>query len=280
MEPKVVCEGLEFPEGPVWHPEAGLLVTEIQGQRVSRVSGGSYEVVARTGGGANGMTLGPDGALYVTNNGGIAPGWTAPDAFGGRVQRVTMDGVVEDVATEFEGTPLVAPNDLCFGPDGLLYFTDPRWEHGKELQTQGRIHRTDLSGKVELLYEGGLFTNGLGFSPGGGLLYVALTYEQKLVVHDWSVDGLSGMRDFCSLPAGFPDGFCLDARGRLYVAATIGNGVQVFGQDGAHVELLGCGEGSMITNCAIAPDGTLYVTDSGRGLVLAFELGLERLPLY
>jgi gluconolactonase len=259
-----ICGGLLFPEGPVWHPDGFLLVTEIIGQRISRVAGDRFEVLARTGGGANGMTLGPDGALYVTNNGGIALDWAAPDAIQGRIQRVTLDGDVTDVVV----ADLGSPNDCCFGPDGLLYFTDPRWEHGKEIHTAGRIYRTSLDGDLELLAEGPLFTNGLAFS--GDTLLVAATYEQRILAYPWSASGLSVPTEFCRLQHGFPDGLCLDDAGRIYVAATIGRGIEVFEPDGSFVELLPIGDDTLPTNCCFGPDGTLYVTDSGGGRV--FEL--------
>src|SRR5258708_39173658 len=43
-------------------------------QRLSRVTpGGQVEIIGELGGGPNGAALGPDGRIYVTNNGG--PGW-------------------------------------------------------------------------------------------------------------------------------------------------------------------------------------------------------------
>src|SRR5215470_2192060 len=102
MRHRVLATGLEFPEGPVWLGRERVAFTEIRGQCVSLWERGIVRTVACTGGGANGATLGADGALYVANNGGVSLGhdgtWLAPDPIPGRIQRVTLAGEVRDVA--------------------------------------------------------------------------------------------------------------------------------------------------------------------------------------
>src|SRR5256885_14962973 len=68
MSHEILADGLQFPEGPVWLGPERVAFTEIRGQCVSVWERGAVRRIARTGGGANGATLGPDGALYVTNN--------------------------------------------------------------------------------------------------------------------------------------------------------------------------------------------------------------------
>ena len=69
---EVVATGLQFPEGPVAMADGSVLIVEIRRQTVSRVTpDGKVAVVAKTGGGPNGLAIGPDGAVYICNNGGF-----------------------------------------------------------------------------------------------------------------------------------------------------------------------------------------------------------------
>ena len=70
---RIIASGLQFPEGPVAMPDGSILVVEIARETLSRVlPGGRIEVVANIPGGPNGAALGPDGRIYICNNGGFA----------------------------------------------------------------------------------------------------------------------------------------------------------------------------------------------------------------
>jgi gluconolactonase len=280
MEVRVLAEELRFPEGPVWLGRERVAFTEIRGQCVSLWERGIVRTVAVTGGGANGATLGADGALYVANNGGLSLGhdgtWLAPQPIAGRIQRVTLAGAVQDVAVDLPGAPPNRPNDLCFGPDGLLYYTDPHnWEDLAHLGT-GRVARTTLDGHVELLAEVPAFPNGIAFGP-DERLYVAQSVERRILVMDPEPGAPADV--WCTLPRGYPDGFCFDADGRLYVAGSLGDVLVVFEPDGRPREVVELGGGSEPTNCCLG-DGTLYVTLAGTGRLAALDVGVEALPLH
>ena len=276
----VLATGLEFPEGPVHLGPERVAFVEIRGGRVSLWEGGAVRPIAATGGGPNGATLGADGALYVTNNGGLSLGpqgrWMSDAPITGRLQRVALDGAVRDVAVRLPGTPPNRPNDLCFGPDGLLYYTDPHdWENGLKLGP-GRVCRATLDGRVELLAVVPHFPNGIGFSPGNHL-YIAQSITRAILVMD-AFPGATP-RVHCELPRGYPDGFCFDRDGRLYVAGSLGDVLVVFEPDGRVRRMIDMGKGCEPTNCCIG-DGVLYVTCAGTGRLEAIEVGVEALPLY
>lgn len=52
-----VCDGLEFPEGPVAMADGSVIVVEVQGQRLTRVQpNGRKETLVETGGGPSART--------------------------------------------------------------------------------------------------------------------------------------------------------------------------------------------------------------------------------
>ena len=70
---RVLATDLEFPEGPVVMPDGSVVLVEIRGKRLTRVyPDGRKEVVAQIPGGPNGAALGPDGKMYICNNGGFS----------------------------------------------------------------------------------------------------------------------------------------------------------------------------------------------------------------
>ena len=69
---EILAENLQFPEGPIAMPGGSVILVEIKRGTLTRVWNGRSEVIALLGGGPNGAAFGPDGAIYVCNNGGFA----------------------------------------------------------------------------------------------------------------------------------------------------------------------------------------------------------------
>lgn len=261
----VVASGVGFAEGPVALAGGGLAVVSIDRGAIHRIDDtGAVRVLAVTGGGPNGLAEGHGGTLFAAQNGGWLHGRRATPEVPGGVQAIGPDGAVSWVSRA-----LVAPNDLCFGRDGLLYVTDPSRDAGMR---DGRLWRVDpASGEAELLAELDWYPNGIGFPAGDDALYVARTGERRIVRFALDGGGLGRPEDVAALPEGLPDGFAWDADGHL-VAAVVGveepGFLAVLDGDGRLLDRVRPGSARLYTNVAIALDGTLYVTDADEGRVL------------
>lgn len=181
---EVVAEGLAFPEGPVVMADGSVIVVELAGGRITRCWNGRSEVICAIGGGPNGAAIGPDGALWVCNNGGLdlakfqnarGPGCE------GRIERVDLStGRFERVYDACEGIPLEAPNDLVFDADGRLWFTDLGKSHDGIRTASGLFTCLPDGGSIEAIFRHAVGYNGIGLSPDGTTVYCADTHQARL----------------------------------------------------------------------------------------------------
>jgi gluconolactonase len=286
--------GLRFPEGPIAMADGSVVLVEMFGPRLTRVKhDGSTETVAEVEGGPNGAAVGPDGAIYVCNNGGcfrpvefggmLLPGPFDPDAYiGGRIQRVEpTTGAVTDLYSECDGRPLRAPNDLVMDGHGGFYFTD----HGIR---DHHARTSDLTGIYYGRCDGSAITqvqfpveapNGIGLSPDGDVLYWAETHSGRVFSRRVAGPGelvAQAPLDpglLCGLPGyQFFDSLAVDGDGWVCVATIFNGGITAISPDGATVEHHPTGD-LLTTNVCFGGDDlrTAYITLSGTGKLVSMH---------
>jgi gluconolactonase len=249
----LLASGLGFSEGPVVMGDGRVVLCDCNTGELLVYTDGSVRAHARTGGSPWGAVLGSDDAIYVTQGGNV-PGSGDTSAVSG-IQRVLPDGAVSLLFSQVDGYPLYGPNDLAFGPDGRLWFTDSGSEQDLrfEVRSPGRLFAVGPSGTGELLLElPGVCPNGIAFDA-----------QQRLYWTESLARRIQRLEDgrpvtFCQLPdSHVPDGMAFAADGRLFVATTISQGVTIISPDGGLLDEIRLGEHP--TNCAF--DGSdLYVT--------------------
>jgi gluconolactonase len=300
---KEIANGLAFPEGPIALADGSVIVVEIAGGRLTRISpDGKKHVVAELDGGPNGAAIGPDGKCYVCNNGGftwhkddqnyLRPTGRAENYTSGRIEQVDIEtGRSRVLYDSCDGIPLKGPNDIVFDAAGGFWFTDLGKIYGR-LMDRGAVYyaRTDGSLIKEVIFP--IMTpNGVGLSPDGKTLYVSETETSRL----WSFP-ITGEGEVAKLPwpsptggrlvHGLPgyqrfDSLAVEEGGNICVATLVRGGVSVFAPSGALVEFHEAPE-IYCTNICFGGDAmqTAYLTLSGTGRLIAVDWPRPGLALH
>ena len=263
-----VAGGFKFTEGPLWRPDGTLWFSDVQGNVVrSLTRDGKVTVLIENAGGAanappdafvgsNGMAEAPDGSVWMVQHGAR------------QIVRVGPDRTLTPMVSTFEGKRFNSPNDLVFGKDGSLYFTDPPYglakqdeDPAKEMAFNG-VYRF-ANGRVQALVRDLNRPNGLAFSPDFKVLYVNNSDAAKNLVmrYDVAADGTLAngrvLADLTSKTDGLTDGLKVDAKGNLYTSGP--GGIWVLSPEGKHLGTIEPPE--VPANCGWGDDDkTLYMT--------------------
>ena len=185
-----------------------------------------------------------------------------------KVVRYEHDGTVTELASQYGGKSLNAPNDAIVHPNGDIWFTDPgygglmnyegRRAKGESVQPYQKeaIYRIDVkTGKLHQLSDAIHKPNGLCFSPDYRKLYVADTGASHYPdaprnIKVWDIVDAANLRngrEFASMElelngekvGGFADGIRADADGNIWASAGwVGDGydgVHIFAPDGVRI---------------------------------------------
>lgn len=205
----------------------------------------------------------------------------------GAQSRIPRIGVLSPnratLAGEFEGVPLVFPNDLVVDRKGGIYFTDQlqtRFRPVPAGRTKPLIFYIQPDGKLVKVSEEVTSPNGIILSPDEKILYVA--NGPTMAAFDVQPDGtLRNFRTFATLVGlnrnaqgqvqGGGDSICVDEAGRVYVSTAVG--VQVFGPDGKHLGTIPTPLPPQSVAFAGPEKKTLYIV--GRGAVYKVAMMAE-----
>ncbi len=296
MKIREIATGLQFPEGPIAMDDGSVVLVEIARGTLSRVTpDGRIHVIAELGGGPNGAAIGPDGAVYVCNNGGFRwhtesdgchrPIGQADDYSGGRIERVDLaTGRFERLYESVEGQALKGPNDIVFDAHGGFYFTDLGKVRAAEMDRGGVFYAQPNGSGASVIARPVMTPNGIALSPDGNTLYYAETEGARVWAFDITAPGVvrkdgwpspHGGRMVAASPGGHYqrfDSMAVDALGNVCVATLIHGGISVVSPDGSltsHVPL----PDRFTTNICFGGRGmtTAYVTLSGSGRLIAID---------
>jgi gluconolactonase len=267
------AEGLDQPEGPVFLADGSLVLAEMGEGRacVTLFKEGGKQVLARPGGRPTGLAADGDGCIWVAGSQGNALVRLAPS--GEIIARIEGDA---------QG-PFLFPNDLAFGPDGLLYMTDSGMVPGDLIRGldiredfatahyDGRLFQIDpRSARVLRRLTTGLrFANGLAFGRDAALYFnetlTGTIYRQEIgrapeVFARTASDTATAC--FCG-----PDGMAFDRAGDLFCAQYGEGRIAVYAEDGTEKPSIPT-DGDRPTNLAFQPGSShLFVTEVEHGAV-------------
>ena len=258
-------------EGPVWL-DGNLYVSEIENGpdlgfggpgggtpkdappgRILKVTEAGAVSVAFADAGSNGLALDPSGALVACSH------------KTGSVARLSLSGgAATDLVSSFMGARFDSPNDLAFGADGSLFFSDPDYQAPSPLpQTATRFYRVAPgSMTATAVIEGRREPNGVTFSADHKILYVSSS--DGVFAYPVQADGSLGTgATFAANVARGSDGMGMDCAGNLYTTAN--QTVTIVSPAGAEVGRISVPGVSSVSNIAFggADHKTIYITGNG-----------------
>lgn len=276
-----LASNIGFTEGPVWTPDGRLFVTSVSRGLLYEVflDGRSATAVAETGGGPNGMTLAPDGTLWITQNGGGAMPTKSLRASSPSVQAWHPLHDVDPVTVLTE--LFSAPSDCTFDDSGCLWFTDPNGHGFGEEALPGKVfHYNIQTCETTTVLDDVYFPNGIAFGADPGYLHIAETARDRVARYRLADGHLTLDTPDRGFEVQTPDGIAVDVEGGLWVAGSKSGKVSYFDKNGQLAKEIVVGDGTMPTSVCFAGRDLelLVITVAKGGRVLATEVAIAGLP--
>ncbi len=284
---ETLATGLRQPGGPVALPDGRVVLVEMGDSRrcltVIAASGPPREI-CRPGGRPSGVAVDGDNCFWVAGG---------PE---NSLVRLSPEGRTLQVIEGGQDGPFLYPNDLAFGPDGLLYMTDSGVRisdllEGADINPDffqapynGRVYQIDPGeGRVlRVLATGLLHASGIAFGPDGRLYYSetltgkihrqVVGARQELFAQVMPAAAITALRG--------PAGMAFDRDGVLY-CALYGLGeiclIDPAGKTAGRIRTNGMRPG----NLAFTPDGKyMLVTEQENGALEKITAPRPGLPLH
>ena len=223
--------------------------------RILRITEAGDVSIALEDVGTNGLAVSPDGQLVGCSH------------KTGSISRFNlMGGAPVDIVSQYESVRFDSPNDLTFGVDGTLYFTDPDYQAPSPApQSASRAYRVPPgSGTAVALLDDRPRPNGITLSPDGKTLYVSAS--DGVYAYPVMADGNIGEgAPFGQGTVRSSDGMGVDCAGNLYT--TSGQTVTVLTPAGTELTRISVPDAQQVTNVAFGGPShtTLYITAQGSG---------------
>jgi sugar lactone lactonase YvrE len=203
--PRVMLEGIAFPESPRWHDGRLWFSDWVAHQVIALDPDGGHEVITEVDAFPFSIDWLPDGPMLVTA--------------GQKLLRMESDGSLvthADLGELWEH----GLNEIVVDGRGNAFVNGPGFDlmRGGEF-APGVVALLRPDGSSEIGAEEVAFPNGMTIVPDGSTLIVADSYGNELIAFDVADSGtLSNRRTWADLGEGVPDGLCTDAEGAVWYA--------------------------------------------------------------
>lgn len=213
-----------YTEGPCVDDVGNLFFTTLSGGQLMRTRPGEVPVRWAEAGCPNGQVITSEGIHLVCDSAQRAI--VQFDRAGSRTGEL--------VNGQCAGYAVHCPNDLTEDREGNVFFTD-------SVREKGRVFKVRKDGSEQCIADNLDYPNGLALSPNHALLYVAESYQNRILAISLGEEPVPPVFVWATLPGhrsgrpvdNLPDGLATDAQGRVWVAHYGMQAVQVFSAEGA-----------------------------------------------
>ena len=249
--PRVLLDGLIFPEGPRWH-DGHLWFSDMYAHRVLEVTDeGETETVVEVPGQPSGLGWLPDGTMLVVS---------MTDR-----RLLRWDGARLHEVADLSALAPFHCNDMVVDAHGRAYIGNFGFDlDAGEEPTGTTLVCVEPDGDAWVVVEQMLFPNGMVITPDGATIIVAESFGQRLSAYEIHDDGsLANPRIWADLRPNVPDGICLDAEGAVWVADPVNRGVLRVKEGTGAVDWVSTGDTRAIACVLGGEDGrTLFICTS------------------